>query len=63
MNNIEKETFLDYLGIYCKLKLKTGFLIEGTVLSVLDSGLTFRSSQTTAFVAFSEIAQLTPVVN
>jgi hypothetical protein len=59
----EKETFLEYLGVYCKLKTKTNFIIEGTVISVLDSGITFRSSQATAFLAFSEIAQLTPKVS
>jgi len=59
MTITEKEIFV---GKYCKLQMSNGFLVRGTVISVSDLGIIFSSSQCKSFVAWTEIAQLTPVV-
>jgi len=50
-----------FLNKYCKLTKRGGFVLEGTVIDVLDTGVIFKTEKKTSFIGFSEIDTLLPI--
>ena len=58
MKEEHKEVFLNK---HCRLTKHGGFVLEGYVLEVMDSGVIFKTDKKTSFIGFSEIDTLLPM--
>jgi len=49
-----------FLNKRCKLTLKGKFVLNGTVLEVMDTGVIFQTDNKTSFIGFCDIEMLKP---
>jgi len=49
-----------FLGKYCTLQKINGFVLDGTVIDVDDSGVVFKTRQLTSYIAWTDIQSLIP---
>ena len=49
-----------FLNKYCCLTKKDGFVLHGTVIEVMDTGVVFQTENKTSFIGFCDISMLKP---
>lgn len=56
---MDKKTL--FLNKRCKLEKRGGFVLNGTVRDVTETGIVFETWQMTSFIAWDEILELLPM--
>lgn len=47
-----------FVNKYCKVSLKSGFVLKGVILDADDYGITFETEQATSFLNFDIISDI-----